>query len=66
MQWSIQQFLEAEDDQRVPDITNCTTAHQFQTNGRCHFFITRICKQLKVEQRKENERLFLMAHLRKL
>ena len=65
MQWSIQQFLEIEADQRVPDVTPLQIA-QLLINFKLMADVTSSSlahKQLQVEKRKENERLFLAPHL---
>ena len=65
MQWNIQQFLETEADQRVPDITPLQIA-QLLINFKLMADVTSSSlahKQLQVEKRKENERLFLAPHL---
>ena len=65
MHWSIEQFLEAEADQRVPDITPLQIA-QLLINFKLIADVTSSSlayKQLQVEQRKKNERLFLVPHL---
>ena len=65
MQWSIQQFLETEADQRVPDITPLQIA-QLLINFKLMADVTSSSlayKQIQAEQRKENERLFLVPHL---
>ena len=67
LNWSVNQFLNAElaNHQRIPDITPLQIA-QLLINFKLMVDVTSSSlayKQLQVEQRKENERLFLVPHL---
>ncbi|XP_065919658.1 uncharacterized protein [Dysidea avara] len=65
LQWSIEQFLEAEADQKIPLITPQQTAQLF-INFKLMADVTSSSlanKQSQIEQRKENERLYLVPHL---
>ena len=67
LNWSVNQFLNAElaNHQRIPDITPVKIA-QLLINFKLMVDVTSSSlayKQLQVEQRKENERIFLVPHL---